>query len=420
MSQLVPMFDMDLVGGGSREGTGYGVAMRNLFELYDFWRASTGEDIAMKTGHTRASMVAFIHQVVPTLDRVAPTGDQSRDSTAALFDYHRAYLEELVSLFPSDPVAPRVQAMLAASTVPKMGQQFMHGYDFLYGNASVTPTTLEGLGTAYYASGIGQIYARSGWDKHATWLNFTAGPYTQSHAHQDQGALLFYKDGWLAYDPVVDSKSGLSQNVDAHSTMRLVSGTTTIPQKAGRSSKVLALHRGTGYLHAAADITPMYGSSSVQKVQREVVYLEPDCVVVYDRVVTAGASQVWQLAMPKQPTINGTKTQMTASGHTLTIERASPATGPTATVYDYKTDSDFSGGFRLDETAAAGDNRWLHVIWIDNAVGSVVTNDANTVTINLAGGTVAKVAFDPDNVGGTLMLGNSTVTLGAAVDSLPE
>ncbi|MEJ7603824.1 MAG: hypothetical protein WKG01_38415, partial [Kofleriaceae bacterium] len=35
MSQLVPTFESDLVGGGSREGTGYGVAMRRLFELSD-------------------------------------------------------------------------------------------------------------------------------------------------------------------------------------------------------------------------------------------------------------------------------------------------------------------------------------------------------------------------------------------------
>ncbi|MBA3542384.1 MAG: hypothetical protein H0T79_22400, partial [Deltaproteobacteria bacterium] len=33
-NQLVPTYEADLQGGGSREGTGYGVAMRRLFELY--------------------------------------------------------------------------------------------------------------------------------------------------------------------------------------------------------------------------------------------------------------------------------------------------------------------------------------------------------------------------------------------------
>src|SRR5262249_32492213 len=93
LGALVPLFDTDLVGGGSREGTGYGVSMRDLFFLYDLWAATTGETIADKTPHTRASMLALMHQTVPTLDRIAPTGDQSRDATAMFFDYHRNYLQ---------------------------------------------------------------------------------------------------------------------------------------------------------------------------------------------------------------------------------------------------------------------------------------------------------------------------------------
>jgi len=101
LGQLVPTFDADLVGGASREGTGYGVSMRRLFELYDWWKATTGESLATKTTHTRASMFAFLHQIVPTLDKVAPTGDHARDSTAALFDYHRDYAQQLMQLFPT-------------------------------------------------------------------------------------------------------------------------------------------------------------------------------------------------------------------------------------------------------------------------------------------------------------------------------
>src|SRR5206468_11177524 len=46
--------------------------------------------------------------------------------TSTLFPYttlFRSYLEELVALFPSDPIAPRVQALLAASSLPEMSQQ---------------------------------------------------------------------------------------------------------------------------------------------------------------------------------------------------------------------------------------------------------------------------------------------------------
>ena len=414
MGELVPMFNSDLVGGGSREGTGYGVAMSTLFELYQLWNASTGEDIASMTPHTRASMPDFIHQVLPTLDRIVPTGDQSRDSTASFFDYHRNYLQQEVALFPDDPIAPRVEALLAASSVPAMTEPFMYAYDFIH-DSTVAPTTLDGLGTAYYAAGAGQIYARSGWDQHATWINMNAGPYTESHAHQDQGALMIYKDGWLAYDPVVDSHSGLPQDVTDHGSLRV----GTLMQKTGTTSQVLAVHQGAGYFHAAADFAPAYAASAVSKLQREVVYLEPDCVVIYDRATTTD-QQVWSLAFPQQPTINGTETTMTASGHTLTIQRVSPASGPTASVYDYTADSDFSGGYRLDETLAAGDTRWLHVAYIDGAVTSIATVDANTVDVTLSGGTVAHVAFNPDSVGGTLTLGGTAITLDATIDTLAE
>ena len=97
-NQLVPTFDADLVGGGSREGTGYGTAMMRLWEIYDIWEESTGENIALLTGHSRASLVQFLHTIVPTLDAVALNGDHSRDSTGALFDYHRHYAQSLAKV----------------------------------------------------------------------------------------------------------------------------------------------------------------------------------------------------------------------------------------------------------------------------------------------------------------------------------
>ncbi len=418
VGELVPNFDMNLQGGGSREGTGYGVSLRDLFELYDIWNASTGEAIATMTPHTRASMLDFIHQVVPTLDRVAPTGDQSRDSTASFFDYHRMFLEELAYQFPTDTLAAPALALLQNCSVPAMTEEFMYVYDFLLAT-DVAPTSLDGLGTTYYAPGTGQFYSRSGWDTHATWINMNAGPYTESHAHQDQGALIIYKDGYLAYDPVIDSHSGLPQDVDDHGTLRVVKNGKPVAQQLGQASTLLALHAGAGYVHIAADLTALEGSDATQ-LQREVVYLLPDTVVIYDRATTPAADQqVWSLAFPATPTISAATTTVTASGHTLAIQRLNPAAA-TATVYDYTMDSDFSNGFRLDETMAGGDNRWLHVATIDGSATQITSSDGNSVDLMLADGTAVHLAFDPDGVGGTLMLGAQSITLGAGIDTLPE
>jgi hypothetical protein len=276
------------------------------------------------------------------------------------------------------------------------------------------------MGKAYYAPGIGELYARSGWDKHATWINLIAGPYTQSHAHQDQGSLMIYKDGWLAYDAVIESHSGLPQETTAHSLVRIVDGSgKTVSQKSPTVSKLVALHRGTGFLHAAADLTPAYkGVALVQKVQREIVYIEPDAIVVYDRVATTGGSQVFQLVSPARPATTGTRTTLTAGSHTLNVESAILPGGTVPSVFDFTTDSDFSAGFRLDETSPAGDNRSLHVLWIGGAVGAV-TPGTNSVTLSVGGQTVA-VQFNRDTVGGTIAIGSQVTQLGATLDTLPE
>jgi hypothetical protein len=423
MNQLVPTFNADLVGGASREGTGYGVAMRRLFELYDLWQSTTGEVLATATPHTRQSMRAMLHQLMPTRDRIAPTGDQSRDSTAMFFDYHRNYLQELIQQFPSDTLAKRAKTQLAASSLPTMSSGFMIAYDFLYDNSAVTAQPVDGLNTTYYASGIGELYARSGWDAHATWVNMIAGPYTQSHAHQDQGSLMIYKDGWLAYDSVIDSHSGLPQETTAHGLVRITSGGQPVRQIANTISKLTALHQGTGYTYAAADLTPSYnGNSVVQKSQREVLYLQPDVVVVFDRVQSsASTTQTWQLASPVAASISGSLATISNAGHALKVQKIS---GGTMAVTPFTSvSSDYSGGFRLDETMTGGDNRYLHVLSIDAAATATsVAGDATHpgVTIQMSNGHTATITFNRDTTGATLVMDGTTKSLTAAVDALPE
>ena len=422
MNQLMPRFNADLVGGGSREGTGYGVAMRRLFELYDLWQSTTGENIGTATPHTRQSMLSALHQLVPTLDRFAPTGDQSRDSTASFFDYQRHYLQELIQMFPGDRLAPRAKTLLQASSLPTMSSGFMAVDDFLYDNASVTAQPVD-LNTTYYASGIGELYARSGWDTHATWVNLIAGPYTEDHAHQDQGSLMIYKDGWLAYDSVIDSHSGLTQDTTAHGLVRITSGGAPVRQVVGTKPQLSSLHQGPGYTYAAADLTSAYnGNSAVQKVQREVVYLLPDVVVVFDRVQSAaGTTQTWQLASPVAASISGTLATIASSGHALKVQQI--AGGSMSVTPFTSVSSDYSGGFRLDETMSGGDNRYLHVLSIDGAASSVTPagGGANPgVTIAMSNGHTATVTFVRDNPGATLVLDGTTTSLAAGLDRLPE
>lgn len=402
-SQLVPTFTRDLTGGGSREGTGYGVAMRNLFELYALWQWSTGERIADLTPHTRASLGTLLAGIVPTLDRFAPTGDQSRDSTASLFDYHRAYLLELIALYPDDAVSARAVTLLAASSVPQMANSFMLSYDFVY--APVTAGRVADLPLVTYAPGIGEIYARTRWDmapqtrgqprgalprqvgrppcnreaadcrwpvaasqrrgapsrrvsSGATWMSLIAGPYTESHAHQDQGSLMLYRGGWLITDSVIWSHSGLPQTSDAHSLVRIDGVSQRNAETAGR---VLALHVGPGYVFASVDTTGAY-AGAVQLVRRQVLWLGADAVLVQDHVISA-APQTWQLVVPAAPVIAGDVATVTSAGHVLRVSRA----GATWTVRAL-AGGDFSGGYVLEQHMPAGDRTYATTLTVDSTV----------------------------------------------------
>ncbi len=420
LGALVPTFDAQLRGGGSREGTAYGVSHRGLFHLYDLWHATTGEKLQARTKHARQSLRSAMHQVVPTLDRIVPTGDQPRDHEALFFDYQRNHLQELIDLYPNDVVAGRAKSLLAATNLPQMSRPEMLVYDFLYDNDGVTAQPLAQMPTDYYASGIGQLYSRSGWDKAATYVNLTAGAYTESHAHQEQGALMIFKGEWLSGDGVFASSNGIIQETTSHSLVRVDNGSTPVKQKVNTTSTMAAVQQGAGWMYAATDTTAAYGASSpVSKMQREMVFIKPNIIVVYDRVTTApGTTQTWQLVSPKAPSISGLTATITGS-HALKVQRLAPATGSSVAT-SLAGKEVFTGGYRLDTTVPGGDVRYMHVLSLDGAATTATASNDSTVTVSIAGGQTATVAFNRDTTGASLTYGGTTTALAAGIVEIPE
>jgi hypothetical protein len=435
-AQLVPTYLSTLQGGGSLEGTGYGIAMRDLFRLYDEWGQTTTEHIEELTPHAHESIPWLLHAIVPTRDRLAPIGDHARDSTASLFDYHRDYLQVLAQMYPNDAAAQVARGFWPTSSVPEMSQQFMRYSDFLYDATGATTRPLTALYPLYHATGTGMIFVRSSWDKTATWASLMAGPYTESHAHHDQGQLLVYKNEWLAYDANIDSHSGLRQDEESHNLVRIENAGTTVEQRAGgQPSTLSALHDEAAFTYFSADVAPIYGGQGVQLDRRDVVFVKPDVFVVLDRVTTqsTAARRVFQLNVPVQPTIAGSRA--TVQGTTSKLELIPILPGsPTPAVIDDKTRidpgqtmSDFNAGFRIDiaQTGMAT-AVFLNVISLDGAVTAEAASNTSTqtgVTLTLADGRHVTVHFNDAAAGGTLdiMTGGQTMTspLPATVASYP-
>lgn len=421
-NQLIPTFNRDLQGGGSREGTGYGTAMRGLFRLYHLWETSTGEPLAARTPHTLASIPALIHNMTPTLDRLAPTGDHARDSTAALFDYHRDYLQTLQTLFPSERLSAVAKSAIDGSSVPRVMQSFEYVHDFVYATPHITPRPLTELATAYHAPGTGQLSFRSSWTRDATFAAVQCGPYTESHAHHDQGSFVLFKNNWLVDDQNLRSRSGIEQGEEMHNMVRINEGATVLPQREGRSCELLALSRAQGVTHVSMRTTALYNSPRVVRSEREWVMLDPDAVVVFDRVETNGTNvtRTFQLQSAVAPTQSSSRWTFTQGSARLDAHVVSPAS-PMAGVTMYSGSNFPMGGARLEvrDGAASNTSAFLVVLSAQGAVATVARADMGAdigANITFADGRSATVRFSPTTPGAFVELraaGGAVVTTGA-------
>ena len=142
-------------------------------------------------------------------------------------------------------------------------------------------------------------------------------------------------------------------------------------------------------------------------------------MVVFDRVQSAsGTTQTWQLATPVSPAISGASATVSAA-HQLHINRYAPAAASSA-VHNMNANSDFNSGYRLDETMAGGDNRYLHVLSIDGAVTSATPSGDSSITVQLSTGHTATVTFNHDAPGATITYDGNAATLAPGVDTMAE
>ncbi len=409
-AQLIPAMNT-LPGGGSLEGTGYGTSLKRLFKLYFWWQKSTGIDIANQTPHTLGTMFWFMNVIVPSLDKIDAIGDQSRDSTAALYDYHRDLLQELISLYPNEPVAGAAKQLLAQSSVPQMTASFNYWSDFINDWPSVAMKPLSTINTAYYGTGTGNFFTRSSWTNTAIMVQTIAGLYAQSHAHRDQGSFMLNSAGeWMFDDANRRSQSGIEQDENLHNLVNFSAGGSVITQNYNASSQILALSDGPLFSYELMNITPMYaGKSQVVKSERELIFIKQGAVVVFDRasVNASSVSRVFNLQMATAPTISGNKLTYNSGSQRADVWRLSP------TSLSWTTAALFTG-VRAQATDNNGtDTLFLHVIGLNNQVTSAVSDNTATETgarITFSDGTVATIHFSNTGHGGTMQLVNGSGT----------
>lgn len=332
-----------LKGGGSLEGTGYGTAHMRLFALYRVWRDSTGDDLANASSHVNDSILFWVHATLPTLDRFAPIGDQARVSIPEIYDYHRRLLLEARQLSRDEPTRSIASWWLHGISTRRMHHGFNERFNLLpAGRGGSPPDTL-----VYHAEGTGRLFARTSWEKTAAWFAFNAGPYLESHAHQDQGSFTLFSGDWLAVTENIWTHSGIQQGTETNNVLRFVRNGANIRQREGTisSMRITHLDPASGEVQATADLAPAYADDGVRSWKRSIDFANHRLLVHDVFKTTPDTTAIFQINVPKKPVLNGQE----ARAGKLRIKVLSPENASLSTLeWSTRDAAEFKSGWRID------------------------------------------------------------------------
>lgn len=332
-------------GGGSQEGTGYGTAQMRLFDIYGLWRKSAGVDLSLANTHARNTIDYWVHATVPSLDRFAPIGDQSRNSVPELYDYHR-HLVLAARYLTFDTTARNTATWwLRNISVEQMGQGANMRYDALLpaGSGGAPPSRRY-----YVAKGTGHVFARSGWDTNAMWMAFVGGPYRESHAHQDQGSFtLFSRGDWMAVTENIWSHSGIQQGTEVHNVLRFERNGGIVSQREGTTSTATVTPGANGALAISANLTPAYrGDTAVGSWRRQLDFANRRLLVRDNFSLGSGASAIFQLNVPVQPVLVDSRTVTAGRMRMRVLQPANPSIS--LRNWNASDPGEFNRGWRID------------------------------------------------------------------------
>ena len=295
--------------------------------------------------------------------------------------------------------------------------------------------------------GLGVTLARTCWCPEARMLTFAATWRSIDHQGADALGVELARNGeWLTkkrtgYDLSIisDFQNTLSvqndpiKDPDTDERWILLNQRGSQAFQVDGDPRVTARSEGDGYVYRAGDATPAYnasvlGADDVVQVTRDVMWLQPDHVVVYDRAETRTANRfkrVW-FQTPTEATVAGdVATMRTPGGQQLVTTSLLPEDADVATeqapsslgnAYDAGPAIGEPMRFRIRIEAPGGPARTRFLTVLQGADGGAAADPATLVR------STAGTAYVGALVAGTLVLfpddtgGATTVPLPSGTD----
>lgn len=211
----------------------------------------------------------------------------------------------------------------------------------------------------FTAPAIGTILARSDWTPNASWFTTRCSWEWINHQSGDCGQFTLYRKGqWLTKEWANYANDFRGYLPLYHNTLSLQNRQVPISpsiwdvtvQGGGQwhnggsfGDPGITLSANDNWSYALFDATNLYNhpdwwtpardANDISTASRSVVWLVPDHVVVYDRVVSKAANEFkrFNLVLTAAPTITGQTARAVSNGQALTVQSVMPST---ATVHE--------------------------------------------------------------------------------------
>ncbi len=381
-------------GGDWHEGSNYGErAKQRLFSAFAAITSMGGPNYFAKSRFPNESVVFAAYQVQPGRRYLAPMGDLSRSSAMEVTPYDREYVQN-ATYWSDDPAVRGLGAWYLREVSPsyltdaaKMRGLLYYDVVFPIDTPPAAPGA-TGRPLGYRSSGTEWLNARSGWDDGATSLTVVATPeIVQSHAHVDTGSFVLWRGGWQAADAVSYGKSGLSWEAGSHDMIQVPGH----HHNSGKSRGLVHYADDGSLFYAQVDASNLFQKRvsdtgyepMLDEWTRELVYVRPDALVVYDRVVPKPSTKEysWRVHFANKPVGGGAgagprRWSTTNGGGAITVTVLDGGEAKLA------EDSDLAEGpskaWRLDVGPHAG-GRTLALLEVANAASGAPATAVETI-----------------------------------------
>ena len=301
-------------------------------------------------------------------------------------------------------------------------------------NTATLPLDFENLSSQ---GGMYRYYGRDNWTTTATQFQFGCNTAVASHAMPSCGRFDFLRKG----EPLTTAVGGSSNNdpfaqapqhqnipgyqwnpafdcVHAGLSSGICAQGGMVDSGQGISSSLVLAHTSnSNYYYGSTDASGSYNTSqntcqwcttaaNVNLSQREVLWLKPDQIFIYDRAETTSSSSFknWNINLQAVPTVSGNVATMTSTaGQKLFVTSLLPGTSSlVASALDVSRDPGTPAAYLLVDTASTSASvRMLHIL---------EGKDSGTATASTLVQSIAGTHFDGGVIGTTLVMFKKTLT----------